>query len=71
LDKEDWNNLSYNLIILELDLGYMKTRTDIFWENLMKNIFHPNRVMRFYSEYNYDILEDKTFDNQEMSNSKN
>jgi hypothetical protein len=59
LDKVDWYLLSYNLNIFELDLVFIKTRMDILREDLMKKLFHPTRVMRFWNNYGYDILEDK------------
>jgi len=59
LDKVYWSLLSQNPNIFELDLVFIKTRMDILREDLMKKLFHPTRVMRFYEDYMYDILEDQ------------
>jgi hypothetical protein len=59
LDKVDWYGLSRNTNIFELDHTFLKTRMDVLREDLMKKLFHPTRVMRFWNNYGYDILEDK------------
>ena len=48
LDKIDWGFLSSNPNIFERDYIKMsKTRTWIILEDLMKNVLHPRRLVRF------------------------
>ena len=46
IDKIYWGWLSANPSLFELDYLAMKQRTDIFREDLMKAIFHPNRLKK-------------------------
>jgi hypothetical protein len=44
---------------IKVDLGFIKERMNVLREDRMMVVFHPNRVMRFYDDYGYNILEDE------------
>jgi hypothetical protein len=65
LGRVDWKCLSQNPSIFELDMNFIKSRMDIIREELIQKVLHPNRVMRFYLDYEYNILEDEMIEMDE------
>ena len=55
-DKIDWKILSGNPNIFCCDYDYYKKRMDIYREELMKKVFHPNRLI-YYLEIGYDFAD--------------
>ena len=53
-DKIDWNNLSRNPLIFELDYNALKKRCNIYKEELIQKAIHPNRILK-YLEQGVDI----------------
>ena len=51
MDRVDWNALSSNPCIFELDYSIINQRQDIFLEELMAKVFHPYRVKYYINEY--------------------
>ena len=57
-DKINWDMLSSNPGIFEIDYGKLKERIEPFVEDLMKICYHPKRLTYYLEKYNYDIGED-------------
>ena len=55
-DKIDWKSMFINLNIFCCDYDYYKKRMDIYREELMKKVFHPQRLSR-YLELGYDLFD--------------
>ena len=53
-DKIDWIILSRNPAIFELDYNGMKNHYNIYKEELIKKVMHPDRILK-YLEQGYDI----------------
>ena len=57
-DKIDWDMLSYNTSIFEIDYNVLYKRIEPFKEELIQKCFHPDRLVLYLETYNYDIGED-------------
>jgi len=51
--------MSENPCIFEIDYIKLKQRIDIFKEDLIKNVYHPNKLLYYLNKYNYDIGDDE------------
>jgi hypothetical protein len=47
IDKVDWDRLSENPSIFELDYEFLRKRMDIIREELMMKAWHPTRIMKW------------------------
>ena len=54
-DKIDWDRLSMNPSIFKLNKDAMRLQIKDFAEDLAKACFHPNRVQRYFEEFNYEL----------------
>ena len=55
-NKVDFWALSRNLNIYIYDYDYYKKRIDLYREELIKKVFHPNRLI-YYLEIGYDFAD--------------
>ena len=58
LDKINWNHLSENQNIYEIDVKKIELKEE-FVEELMKICFHPKRVQYYLENYGYDIVNEE------------
>ena len=58
-DKISWWGLSKNVSIFEIDYQKLKTRVEVFKEELMQKCFHPDRLVHYLETFKYDIGEDE------------
>ena len=58
----EWEGLSSNPSIFEIDYSFLKKRQDLFKEELIAKCFHPVRLLYYLEKYNYDIGEDSFFE---------
>ena len=58
-DKIDWDILSYNPAIFEIDYNALYKRIEPFKEQLIAQCFHPDRLVRYLEKYNYDIGDEE------------
>ena len=58
-DKINWMNFSSNPSIFEINYQVLKQQIGPFKEELMKEYFHPDRLVRYLETYHYDIGEDE------------
>ena len=52
-------NFSSNPSIFEINYQVLKQQIGPFKEELMKEYFHPDRLVRYLETYHYDIGEDE------------
>ena len=55
-DKINWDKLSRNEGINELNYKFLEERMDIIREDLMKVVYHPKRL-EYYLGLGYDIFD--------------
>ena len=55
-DKVNFSELCLNPNIYIYDYDYYRKRTDLYREELMKKVFHPNRLI-YYLEIGYDFAD--------------
>jgi hypothetical protein len=60
-DKINYNNLSLNKNIFEINYLFLKKRIEIFKEELIQKCFHPSKLIYYLEKYNYDIGSDEYF----------
>ena len=62
IDKIDWKWLSYNTNILEYDYQRMKQSNKLLHDELMRVLYHPDRIAKWIYKYGMDIeyLESNT-----------
>ena len=56
-DQINWNNISLNRNIFELDYAQMKENIAPLEDELLKVVLHPMRVNMYLKKYNYNISE--------------
>ena len=57
-DKIDWYLIFSNPAIFEIDYRVLQQRIETFKEELIARCFHPDRLVHYLENYNYDIGED-------------
>jgi hypothetical protein len=50
LDRINWNYLSLNPSIFELDYKFLNDRCNIYKEELIQNALHPSRIDKYLKE---------------------
>ena len=63
-DKIDWYWFSENPCIFDLDYKKIEERINVFKEDLMKKIYHPDKLWYYIEKYNYDIGSDEYIDDE-------
>jgi len=58
-DKINWYWISDNPCIFEINYKKLEERINIFKEELIKKIYHPNKLWYYIEKYNYDIGDDE------------
>lgn len=58
INKLDWCNLSLNPSIFEIDYQVLKNSIEPFKEELIQKCFHPDRLIFYLEQYNYNIGDD-------------
>ena len=54
----EWDVISSNPSIFEIDYQALQQRIEPFKEELIQKCFHPDRLVHYLETYNYDIGED-------------
>ena len=62
-NKINWGILSSNELIFKFDYKQMKLNCKNFTEELVKYVFHPDRINRFFNKYNYNIITEEYYYN--------
>lgn len=60
----EWYQLSENPSIFEPDYHFLKNHIQLFQEQLISTVFHPQKMIYFLEKYKYDIGEEDYLDQE-------
>ena len=53
--ENEWYILSENPAIFEPDYSFLSNNIQMFQEELISTVYHPQKMIYFLEKYNYDI----------------